>query len=47
MESLTSSFDINGTSEILTSSSDKQRKELNEALYGLHNLRKKPSSEED
>lgn len=47
MESLTSSFDTNGTSEIPASSSDQQRKELNETLYGLDNLRKKPYGEED
>lgn len=46
-EEMTAAANSEGTSHIPADIQEKQRKEMNESLYGLENLRKKNTGEDD
>lgn len=46
-EEMTAAVNYEGTSDIPADIQEKQQKEMNESLYGLENLRKKITGEDD
>ena len=46
-EEIAAAINSEGTSDIPTDMPEKQKKEMNESLYGLGNLRKKGTEQED